>query len=289
MANCLYKRIFALLLTALIALSICGCTSGNTYSASVQQALDAFDTWSDPYMVIDGNVPAFTEKDKQADCFEYYSDMDAYNRCGYAFACVCANTLPTQERGSIGQVKPTGWQTVKYDIVDGKYLYNRCHLIGYQLSGENANPYNLITGTRYFNTQGMLPFEDRVAEYVKTTGNRVLYRVTPVFVGNEMVARGVHMEAFSVEDNGQGICFSVFVYNRQPGIVIDYTTGESRLAEPVDTNGQDTYVLNTNTMKFHLEDCIHVADIKDKNRQSYTGSRDELIAQGYSPCGGCKP
>ena len=204
----MFKRFLVILLALLLMLS--GCTPKHSQpSASLQQALDAFDTCQDAYMVIDGNVPAITDKDKALDCFEYYSDMDAYNRCGYAFACVCKNTLPTEERGSIGQVRPTGWQTVKYDIVDGKYLYNRCHLIGYQLSAENANPYNLITGTRYFNTQGMLPFENKVAEYIKETGNRVLYRVTPVFLENEMVARGVHMEAWSIEDNGKGICFSV--------------------------------------------------------------------------------
>ena len=240
-------------------------------------------------MVIDGNVPAFTDKDKALDCFEYYSDMDAYNRCGYAFACVCKNTLPTEERGSIGQVRPTGWQTVKYDIVDGKYLYNRCHLIGYQLSAENANPYNLITGTRYFNTQGMLPFENKVAEYIKETGNRVLYRVTPVFLENEMVARGVHMEAWSIEDNGKGICFSVFVYNRQPGIEIDYVTGHSRLADEGTSSQDKTYILNTNSHKFHDADCAYAADIKESNRQVYTGSRELLIQQGYSPCGSCKP
>ena len=239
-------------------------------------------------MVIDGNIPSFTDEDKALECFEYYSDMDAYNRCGYAFACVCGNTLPTSERESIGQVKPTGWQTVKYDIVDGKYLYNRCHLIGYQLSAENANPYNLITGTRYFNVQGMLPFEDQVADYVKSTGNRVLYRVTPVFVDMEMVARGVHMEAWSIEDNGKGVCFSVFVYNKQPGIVINYLNGDSYLAETDEAESED-YILNTNSHKFHKPDCGYAKDIKEENRQVYNGSRDLLIQQGYSPCGGCDP
>lgn len=282
------KRLFVLLLALALLFSGCG-APGSAPSASLQQALDEFDTWHEPYMVIDGNMPSFTDKDKSLDCFEYYSDMDAYNRCGYAYACICENTLPTTERESIGQVRPTGWQTVKYDIVDGKYLYNRCHLIGYQLSAENANPYNLITGTRYFNVQGMLPFEDQVADYVKETGNRVLYRVTPVFVGMEMVARGVHMEAWSIEDNGKGVCFSVFVYNKQPGIVIDYTNGDSRLADESLVQDSTEYILNTNSHKFHKPDCAYAGDIKEENRQVYKGSRDILIAQGYSPCGGCKP
>ena len=137
--------------------------------------------------------------------------------------------MPTEDRGEIGHVKPTGWQSVKYDIVDGKYLYNRCHLIGFQLTGENANKQNLITGTRYFNVDGMLPFENMVADYVKETENHVLYRVTPIFDGNNLVANGVQMEAYSVEDKGDGICFHVYVYNNQPGVAIDYTTGESEL------------------------------------------------------------
>ena len=284
------KRIGAFFLSALLLLALCGC-SGKPQKPdnSLQQALSAFDTCPDTYMVVNDNVPGFTDKEKALDCFEFYSDMDAYNRCGYAFACICANTIPTEERGSIGQVRPTGWQTVKYDIVDGKYLYNRCHLIGYQLSAENANPYNLITGTRYFNVQGMLPFENQVAEYVKTTGNRVLYRVTPVFVGDEMVARGVHMEALSIEDNGAGICFSVFVYNRQPGIVIDYLTGDSQLTDNDAQTGEITYILNTNSYKFHEPDCRYVDDIKPENRQDYIGTREILVKQGYSPCGGCKP
>ena len=284
------KRISGFLLSVLLLLALFGCSNQpQKPHNSLQQALSAFDTCQQAYMVINDNVPGFTDKEKVSRCFEYYSDMDAYNRCGYAFACVCANTLPTEERGSIGQVRPTGWQTVKYDIVDGKYLYNRCHLIGYQLSAENANPYNLITGTRYFNVQGMLPFENMVAEYVKISGNRVLYRVTPVFLGDEMVARGVHMEAWSIEDNGKGICFSVFVYNRQPGIVIDYVTGDSHLADIAEQSGEITYVLNTNSYKFHKPDCRYVDDIKPENRQDYSGTREILVQQGYSPCGGCEP
>lgn len=161
--------------------------------------------------------------------FETYSSLDALGRCGVAFANVCTDTMPTEPRGEIGSVKPTGWHTVRYDdLIDGMYLYNRCHLIGYQLTGENANERNLITGTRFLNMEGMLPFENMVADYVQETGNHVLYRVTPDFQGNELVARGVQMEGYSIEDNGAGICFNVYAYNIQPGIEIDYLTGDSR-------------------------------------------------------------
>ena len=212
--------------------------------------------------------------------------------------------MPTQERGEIGSVKPSGWHLVKYDIVEGKYLYNRCHLIAYQLAGENANEKNLITGTRYFNVTGMLPFENEVADYVKETGNHVLYRVTPVFTGDNLVADGVQMEAYSVEDNGDGICFCVFVYNKQPGVSIDYKTGESRLlSETVGTaeddstetaDGQDDtkareYIVNTNSKKFHLPDCSSVSDIKEKNKKTITAAREDLLADGYEPCGRCHP
>lgn len=180
------------------------------------------------YVIIDDNQPAFTENDLTTKSYEYYSPLDSLNRCGYAMACIGKDLMPTEERGSIGQVKPSGWQTVKYDFVDGKYLYNRCHLIGFQLTGENANECNLITGTRFMNVEGMLPFENMVADYIKETGNHVLYRVTPVFYDGELVARGVQIEAFSVEDNGEGICFNVYVYNNQPGVVIDYQTGQSQ-------------------------------------------------------------
>lgn len=183
-----------------------------------------------PYTVIKDNVPDFTEEEKSCtDTFEYYGDLDTLGRCTVTFANVCLQTQPTEKRGTIGQVRPSGWHTVKYnDLIDGNYLYNRCHLIGYQLTGENANVSNLITGTRYLNVEGMLPFEDMVDDYVDQTGNHVLYRVTPIFKGDELVARGVRMEAWSVEDAGTGICFDVFCYNVQPGIVIDYATGDSQ-------------------------------------------------------------
>ena len=211
--------------------------------------------------------------------------------------------MPTEERGSIGSVKPTGWHTVKYDNVDGKYLYNRCHLIGYQLSGENANTKNLITGTRYLNIQGMLPFENMVADYVKETGNHVMYRVTPIFEGDNLLANGVLMEGYSVEDKGAGVSYCVFAYNVQPGIEIDYATGEKTATvtptpspepekqEPATGSeaSQADYILNTNTKKFHYPTCSSVNDMKEKNKQEFFGTRDEAISNGYSPCGRCKP
>ena len=181
-----------------------------------------------PYVVIHDNVPDFPDKDKTKKSFERYSDLDSLGRCGPAYANIGKDLMPTKKRGAIGSVKPSGWHLAKYDNVDGKYLYNRCHLIGYQLTAENANPKNLITGTRYLNVEGMLPFENMVADYVKETNHHVLYRVTPIFSGNDLVARGVQMEAWSVEDKGAGIQFNVFVYNNQPGITIDYKTGDSK-------------------------------------------------------------
>lgn len=180
----------------------------------------------EPYIAVDGNEPDFSEEERTANTFESYSELDSLGRCGAAYACIGRDLMPAEERGSIGQVKPTGWQTVKYETVDGKYLYNRCHLIGYQLTGENANEKNLITGTRYMNVDGMLPFENMVADYVKETGNHVLYRVTPVFEEDDLLASGVQMEAESV--GSHDIRFNVYVFNVQPGIEIDYTTGESR-------------------------------------------------------------
>lgn len=183
------------------------------------------------YVVLNDNKPEFTEEDYATETFENYSELDSLGRCGVAYANISKETMPTEERGSIGMIKPSGWHTVKYDIVNGKYLYNRCHLIGYQLSGENANEKNLITCTRQMNTEGMLDFENEVAEYVENTGNHVLYRVTPVFEGDNLLASGVQMEAYSVEDNGEGVSFNVYVYNVQDGIDIDYKTGDSKLKE----------------------------------------------------------
>jgi len=243
-----------------------------------------------PYAVVNDNMPLFEKSDFTTVSFEDYSELDELGRCGTAFANLCTDTMPTEERGEIGQVKPAGWQSVKYDCVDGRHLYNRCHLIGFQLSAENANRQNLITGTRYLNVQGMLPFENMVADYIKETGNHVLYRVTPLFEGDNLIASGVRMEAMSVEDEGEGICFHVYCYNVQPQIVIDYSTGDSYLemGEEGDEAVQ-TYLLNTNSYKFHDPSCSSVADIDESNRQEYHGSREGLISQGYTPCGRCKP
>lgn len=270
-----------------------------------------------PYVILNNNQPMFSEDEINTTVFERYSRRDWLNRCGVAFANVCPETMPTEERGAIGSVKPSGWHTVKYnDLIDGNYLYNRCHLIGYQLAGENANEDNLITGTRFLNIQGMLPFENMVSGYIEETGNHVLYRVVPIFEGNNLVASGVTMEGFSVEDNGQGICFYIYAYNAQPGIIIDYLTGESwrdpdyqgsRTNDMSNNNSiesevkKDTsasesivypsgsYVLNINTHKFHNPDCGSVSDMADKNKKVSTDTRDEIINQGYEPCKRCNP
>lgn len=245
-----------------------------------------------PYVELDGNQPAFSEAERTAEAFETYSALDELGRCGPAFACIGQDLMPTQERESISQVRPTGWQNAEYDFVDGGYLYNRCHLIGFQLTGENANERNLITGTRYMNVEGMLPFENMVADYVKETGNHVLYRVTPVFEAEELVARGVQMEAWSVEDEGDGVCFNVYVYNNQPGVEIDYRTGESRAAgaeSSAEPAQDETYILNVRSKKFHRPDCASVDSMREENRETFHGSREALIEQGYAPCGSCNP
>ena len=245
-----------------------------------------------PYVEIDGNQPAFSEAERTAESFETYSALDELGRCGPAFACIGQDLMPTQERESISQVRPTGWQNAEYDFVDGGYLYNRCHLIGFQLTGENANERNLITGTRYMNVEGMLPFENMVADYVKETGNHVLCRVTPVFEAEELVARGVQMEAWSVEDEGDGVCFNVYVYNNQPGVEIDYRTGESRAAgaeSSAEPAQDETYILNVRSKKFHRPDCASVDSMREENRETFHGSREALIEQGYAPCGSCNP
>lgn len=249
-----------------------------------------------PYVALNNNIPTFTSDQLVTTSYERYSELDALRRCGVAIACIGVDLMPTEDRESISSVKPSGWQSVQYDIVDGKHLYNRCHLIGFQLSGENANNKNLITGTRYMNVDGMLPFENMIADYVKETKNHVLFRVTPIFVGNELVARGVQMEAYSVEDQGDGICFNVYVYNVQPGITIDYMTGKSHLTQGSSQSSATTagdisgsYILNTNTKKFHKPTCGSVNSISEANKQTYTGPRQALIDQGYDPCGSCKP
>ena len=336
------------------------------------------------YVSINNNIPFFSEADLTTKSYEKYSELDAKGRCGVAIACIGKNIMPTEERENIGSVKPTGWHTVKYKGIDGNYLYNRCHLIGFQLTGENANEKNLITGTRYLNVDGMLPFENLVADYVKETNNHILFRVTPMFEGDNLLASGVLMEARSVEDNGAGIQFNVYCYNVQPGIEINYKTGESSGPEytgtttstntntssstnanqnnktDVETNTNTstttstsssnttsssttstssssatsntatstssssatsnittssssssttsssttstsssetttnnpttyTYILNTNSKKFHEPSCGSAKRISEKNKDTFTGTRDEIIAKGYSPCGNCDP
>lgn len=244
---------------------------------------------------INGNVPFFAGEELTEESFEEYGQLDELGRCEAAVACVGQDLMPTEKRGEIGSVKPSGWHTVKYSgLVDGNYLYNRCHLIGYQLSGENANEENLITGTRYMNVEGMLPYENEVAEYVDETGNHVMYRVTPLFEGDNLVASGVLMEAYSVEDEGAGVCFNTYCYNVQPGVDIDYETGESTLNREYASAGKkkrkkEQYVINKNTARFHTTDCSSISDISGQNRKFFKGSREDLIAQGYEPCQRCKP
>lgn len=277
-----------------------------------------------PYVYVNDGEPTFTDEQRAAEPgHEHYGELDELGRCTAAFAVVGPETQPTEKRGSIGEIRPSGWQMAKYDFVEGKYLFNRCHLLGYQLTGENANPQNLITGTRYLNVQGMLPFENAVADYVDATGNHVLMAVMPVFEGSELVARGVHMMAESVEDGGEGVAFNVFCYNVQPGVVIDYGTGESMLEEDAtplpDVSGAESapdtasegagageasekgatgsaegkgtteYVLNTNSKKFHLPSCSSVDQMSPKNREDVEDTRENLIAKGYDPCKRCNP
>ncbi len=255
-----------------------------------------------PYAVVNNNKPNFKKSQLTTKSYEKYSKLDRLGRCGVAMASVGRDIMPKEKRGAIGQVKPSGWHTVRYDdAIKDKYLYNRCHLIGYQLTGENANEQNLITGTRYLNVDGMLPFEDEVADYVKSTGNHVVYRVTPIFKGDNLVASGVQMEAMSVEDNGKGVCFNIYAYNVQPEIVIDYKTGESHHAGKSHqqsknhhgkkhlSNSEGQYICNTNTKKYHRPDCTSVGKMSEHNKKRYRGKAQNLIDNGYSPCQNCNP
>lgn len=277
----------------------------------------------DAYVELNDNIPLFSDEEKKlTTAFEEYSDLDKLGRCGVAFANICPELMPTEERGEIGSVKPSGWHTVKYpEIIEDNYLYNRSHLIAYSLAGENANEKNLITGTRYLNQETMQIFELSVLDYVRDSGNHVLYRVTPVFEADNLLASGVQMEAWSVEDSGKGICFNVYCYNVQPGIYINYSTGESKVAEEAssesrvteDTNVQAatesttetsvessssssssdfanqerTYILNTNTKKVHLPDCRSVKDMADHNKEECVGTLNDIKNKGYTPCKRC--
>ena len=308
------KRILITLAAATILVS------GNTsFLWMTETTVDAADLsqipnyTGNPYTIVNDNEPKFDESDFTTEAFETYSDLDNLGRCGVAYANICKELMPTEKRGKIGMIKPSGWHTVKYpEIIKDRYLYNRCHLIGFQLAGENANEKNLITGTRYLNVDGMLPFEDEIADYVNNTGNHVLYRVTPVFDGDNLIASGVQMEAESVEDSGEGVKFNVYCYNVQPGIGIDYATGDSWADQKPVANGESEdndsiivdsndeaesnmtaeeteYVINTNTGKFHRPNCDSVTKMKAKNKKEFTGSREELISDGYEPCENCKP
>ena len=257
------------------------------------------------YVELNGNRPEFTESEITYKSYEFYSELDSLGRCGYTIACVGKDIMPPEDRESISSVKPSGWINKKYDteLVDGGYIYNRCHLIGFQLTGENANKQNLITGTRYLNIEGMLPFENMVADYVKETGNHVMYRVTPVFVGNNLLASGVKIEGWSVEDDGEGICFNVFAYNVQPGITINYATGDNALNgdglpetdartqenKETGTDPVNSYILNTSSKRIHTPECSSVSTMSEANKREYTGHLADLLADGYTACDSCKP
>lgn len=316
-------KIFNLIfwLFCILALMICGITLPSIIKTKLSTGISlSWETIPDysgsPYITVDNNIPQFLETDISTTSYEYYSDLDNLGRCGVVYACIGKDIMPTGKRGEIGIVKPSGWQTVKYpDIIEDVYLYNRCHLIGYKLTGENDNTKNLITGTRYMNVEGMLPFENKIANYVEETGNHVMYRVTPIFDGENLLANGVQLEAKSVEDNGEGILFNVFCYNVQPGIIIDYATGESSVevvrtekqTEPVqqviskeeveDIQGrvqivsQDVQkrliIANKNSGVFHISDCKQLP--KEKNRV-YFNSREEALLAGFdNPCDYCNP
>ena len=328
MTKLLYNKLTALALSIVILLSILsGC-------APVISLDEIPDYTRFAYVEINGGDPFFTDDEITDESFESYSPLDPLGRCGVAFACIGIDLMPTEDRGEIASVTPSGWEyngisnNNEYDFVENKYVYNRCHLIGFQLAGENDNEKNLITGTRYLNIEGMLPFENKVADYVEETENHVMYRVTPIYNGLDYVARGVLMEGYSVEDNGRGVEFCIYAYNVQPGVTIDYFTGvnvaNGQPLPEIDTEGDNKnesadngqtqqkpenpvkpddsdkggstddgeihdYVLNVNSKKFHISDKSCSNSIKEENKELFTGTRDELIDKGYNPCGICKP
>ena len=297
--------------------------SGTDFLAALDAYVAANPTADEgDYVEIDGNVPSFTVDDATTDAFQSFSQLDWLGRCGTAYACLGPETLPTDVRGDISEIHPSGWVQNFYDFIEGESLYNRSHLIAHCLSGQDANEQNLITGTRHFNADVMEPIEAMVLDYIERTGNHVLYRVTPVFEGDELVARGAQIESLSMEDGGQGVSLNVFLRNIQPGVAIDYATGNNWADEaatagswsasastgaaplaPISaaatTSQADdastgtpttvTYVVNKNTGKFHYPSCSSVPKIKAKNRMDSNQTRDELIAQGYVPCKNCNP
>ena len=287
--------LLALLLCAGSALAMTGCSAEDALEA-LNQAEKLFSIEGEtvtveelpeydghPYIAVNDNMPDFDEDDLTEDSFEMYSDLDSLGRCGVCYANVGQDLMPTEKRGSIGSVKPTGWVTSKYDFVDGKYLYNRCHLLGYQLTAENANERNLITGTRYMNTEGMLPFENLVADYVRESGGHVLYRVTPVFYGDELVARGVQMEGFSVEDKGASVCFNVFVYNVQPGVTIDYADGSNQASasKDVSQSAEGEIRGNSRSKVYHCPGQRAYDDMADSKNLVVFSSEEEAQEAGY--------
>ena len=345
--NSILKRILLAALTITLIAFLCSCGVDTVAVAgNVSQVTEKQDAEADPqdqeessedfladipewrglaFCYVNGNEPDFEDDEIWTSTQESLDPLDTLGRCGSADSCIGTDGMPTEPRGDISSVEPTGWQTDTYNFVEGELLFNRCHLIGHQLSGDDAIPRNLITGTSYMNREGMLQFENAIAAYVKGTGNHVMYRVTPVFVGEELIARGVHMEAVSVEDEGEGLAFNVFCYNAQPGVDIDYETGDNKLSEdttmledyqygkfamgantlgviPSEEEGTvsdesagdeqvQTYVLNTNKsrMRFHYPNCRSVETIKDKNKKVVEATRSELLAEGYTACGNCKP
>lgn len=291
----LVKKVILIIINLILVVTLSGCSTvksepagTNNTNDKTQLITENIPDYTDKiYVEINGNKAEFSDEDKKrTDAFEQYSDLDELGRCGVAYANICKELMPTEKRGSIGMIKPSGWQLAKYDSVDGKYLYNRSHLIGFQLAGENANEKNLITGTRYFNVEGMLPFENEVAEYVKETNNHVLYRVTPVFKDTELVARGVKIEAYSVEDSGKGVEFNVFVYNVQPDITINYqdgtSSGSGQIVDGVvkdnETHNSGAVIGNKNTKVYHDNDC---GSLPKEDNRIYFDSAGEAENAGY--------
>lgn len=283
-----FKTLF-ISLVMLVSLTLTGCDDISQPSFD----LDSIPPYAgDAYVVLNDNVPDFTAEDLTTSSYETYGRLDYLGRCTVASAVIGKDLMPTKERDSISHIKPTGWQYAKYDFIDGRYLYNRCHLIAYQLTGEDDNEQNLITGTRYMNTE-MIEFEELVGNYVRKTGNHVRYRVTPIFEGTNPVASGIQMEGMSIEDEGEDIMFNVYFYNVQPGVEIDYTTGDNWLNQGGSSTSQEvgetTYILNTSSKKFHYSDCSGVKNMNKDNKAKFTGTRSELITAGYEPCGSCHP
>lgn len=297
----LVKKVILMIINLILVVTLSGCstaesepTGTNNTNDKTQLITENIPDYTDKiYVEINGNKAEFSDEDKKrTDAFELYTDLDELGRCGAAYANICKELMPTEKRGSIGMIKPSGWQLAKYDSVDGKYLYNRSHLIGFQLAGENANEKNLITGTRYFNVVGMLPFENEVAEYVKETNNHVLYRVTLFFKDTELVARGVKIEAYSVEDSGEGVEFNVFVYNVQPDITINYqdgtSSGSGQIVDGVvkdnEEHDSEAVIGNKNTKVYHDGDCGSLP--KEENRVHFN-NENEAIDAGYTPHSNC--